>query len=81
MNLIEKGARALFAQATDHALLDNEEIPAHWFAHARAVIEAIREPTEAMIDAGDAICVKHCVLGSQMADIWRAQVGAALQEG
>lgn len=46
---------------------------------ANVCIEAMCEPTDVMLDAGEAICVKHCALGSQMPHIWRAFIDEALK--
>lgn len=55
----------------------------HWSAAARAAIEAMREPTEAMVEAGDQVCIDIWPLGPPTAnseDGWRAMIDTALSE-
>lgn len=56
-----------------------------WERDARAGIEAMREPTQTMIDAGDEICPvargteSHMMSGGKVPeDYWRAMIVAAL---
>lgn len=42
---------------------------------ARAVLTAIREPSEGMWDAGDAVCDNNAI------GAWQAMIDAALEEG
>lgn len=78
--MIEKLARAMLAD--EFALTPNrdfdavwaEEGPA-WLANARACLEALREPSEAMVEAGDS--VDHWTPDSR--PVWQAMIDVALE--
>lgn len=89
MDMIEKVARAIYASSAFHDNLDSinprfdslgDEWRAVMFASARAAIEAMREPTEAMNAAGH-VCLPH---GGYMPHereagyVWEAMISAAL---
>ncbi len=50
-----------------------------WTGEARAAIEAMREPTDAMIDAG-AVAEGDGNLEAQARNLWAAMIDAALKE-
>lgn len=57
-----------------------EQIEGEWVEAARAAIAAMREPEEAMIEAGDGILAlsENC---ASVIDIWEAMIDAALRGG
>jgi len=67
-DMIERVARAIAEQ--NHGSTWDE-----WIDEARAAIEAMREPTEAMINAGDR--TDHDVEATM---VWRAMIDEALGE-
>lgn len=77
-SIIERAARAL-------SVADGLG-EAHWQSYtetARAVLTAIREPSEAMIEAGLAECSadwRESVCREFLPDIWKAMIDAALAE-
>lgn len=78
--MIEKVARVL---AFDHHR--TEDNWQEWSGVARSVIEAMRDPTGEMIDAGAETYeaepwVTGCSLDGQPSKAWRAMVDAALGE-
>ena len=71
-DMIERVARAI-----GRAELLPDDADRHWKRfeiHARAAIEAMREPTEAMCEAADVV---EC---NQPECIWQAMIDAALNE-
>jgi hypothetical protein len=81
-SIIERAARAL--QETwnaDETLPPIEFSPAEAAALVRAVLTAIREPSEAVIEAGLAECSadwRESVCREFLPDIWKAMIDAAL---
>jgi hypothetical protein len=67
-NMIERVARAMCAADGGSQEVDVH----HYLDMARAAIEAMREPTEAMCEAADAV---EC---NQPECIWQAMIDAAL---
>lgn len=50
-----------------------------WTDHAKAALEALREPSEGMVEAGDAISVRDFVPAGQFTTLtWQAMLTAAL---
>ena len=84
--MIERVARAIFTEANAASSGYGEWCTDDMAnAAARAAIEAMREPTEAMIDAGDDICPiargteSHKMSGGVVPeDYWRAMIDAVL---
>lgn len=76
MNMIERVAKALSIADGNHpdaCSNDEDEIP-YWTLYvkmARAAIEAMREPTEEMANAGAKVAFMS-------ADLWAAMIDAAL---
>jgi len=53
----------------------------HWLSIARAVLEAIREPSEVMAKAGtDTLPAFEAPLQADASDCWQAMIDAALGE-
>jgi hypothetical protein len=82
MSMVEKVARALFAEEwrgttmkPQQALDDAER--EYWFNAARAAIEAMREPSEEMVAAGDDWGWDP--LGAHTREVWQAMLSAALK--
>lgn len=69
-SMVERVARAL----TEQSRFRSESCPTFemTLAEARAAIEAMREPTDAMVDAADAAIAFH--------QQWRLAIDAALNE-
>jgi hypothetical protein len=65
------------AEYWDHQL---EYVREHYRKSARAVIEAMREPTEDMAIAGAVGIGGHMPSPLDAADAWRAMIDAALQK-
>ncbi len=76
--MIERIAQAIYEAAGD-AAEDYEEWCSMPMAEAaaRAVLAAMREPTEAMCDAGH---LGHYITRDDANDVWRAMIDAALKE-
>ena len=84
-SIIERAARALLASQEPSLLWDDlmEFDQEAYKAEARAVITAIRQPSEAMIEAGLAECSadwRESVCREFLPDIWKAMIDAALAE-
>lgn len=81
-NVIRAALVALYPEGVAASIEENGSIivPPHLWAEAetvaRAVIEAIREPTEAMTVAGDAAVADAYTVP---AEVWRAMVDAVLK--
>lgn len=71
--MVERVAKAIFKQAIGHEPV-GDEMPPHWLDHARAAIEAMREPTIVMCEAGET--PKALAFGSY--STWQAMIDAAL---
>jgi len=56
----------------------DEELAQYFAADARAALEEVREPTEAMIEAGNIVRLQH---GGNVTDVHRVMIGAALKDG
>lgn len=89
MSMVERVARALIADEYDGGHLSGAEIEAciaedwclesrrkHFIRKARAAIEAMREPTEAMVKSGQTKCDDYL----DAAECWAAMIDAALSE-
>jgi hypothetical protein len=84
MDMIERVARALFAVEWDSkssdpwegAYADEREA---WLQSARAAIEAMRDPTDAMKDAGDLPTYQW--VDDVASNVWGRMIDAALSEG
>lgn len=74
--MIERVARAM-ARANYPAATDNDidEMWEGWVKEARAAIAAMREPTPAMVNYGEA-----CDGTISAKEIWQTMIDAALQE-
>lgn len=97
MTMIEDVARAMFEHehphdghpATRRWTFDGAggEIQEYWRGHARAAIETMREPSDAMVDAGEPV-VYNCYSPepgegldiNPALPIWIAMIDAALAE-
>jgi len=96
MTMVEKIARAIYSQHgfcydDDERMFEpypfdelDEIERSNFVSQARAVLTALREPTENMIDMG--ACHEdqdHHIVdeGSIAQDVWRAMVDAAIEEG
>lgn len=88
-NMVERVARAI--QATRGPRENRDRAPPAtrqlWLSDARAAIEAMREPTTAMIAAADALTVVGALDYHTAIDVpadhdeaWRAMIDAALAE-
>lgn len=79
MSMIERVARAIAL-----SVLRDEGAWMDWVSEARASIEALREPTDAMVSAADNAMNSHPVLGPERAGTIRtgysAMIDAALNE-
>lgn len=67
-------------------LAEEDEVWPNYVADARAVLEAIREPSEAMREAGAEVGESHDNLPRETEphaadDVYRAMIDAALKEG
>lgn len=99
MTMIERVARAAFAQTEKRGRLagysgapmtwdtESEALHDDWRAVARAAIEAMREPTEAMCKAGNALTLVSGTMSGCWSDhhpepeyAWGAMIDAALKE-
>lgn len=72
MNMIEKVARAI---ALSNRAPDSDDWPVY-VNDAKAAIEAMREPTEVMVEDGQDARLD----GGGYYDVWRAMIDAALRE-
>lgn len=72
-DMVERVARALMREASDDPDADKWCSPRPWYGAARAAIEAMREPTGAMIDAGRWPAEDDGTLAC-----WRAMIDAVL---
>jgi hypothetical protein len=88
MGMVERVARALYAirmETADGAGLhepyvwetDNNAYREHCLREARAAIEAMREPTEAMVEAGVSAETGK-TLGDRVSNCYAAMIDAAL---
>jgi hypothetical protein len=68
-NMIERVAKAMRAESGGK--------PFSWENAARAAIEALRQPTEEMIEAGDMVLDSEYFSGEPV-DVWRAMIDATL---
>src|SRR5688572_5024787 len=78
MTPLERAARAVY-KLGDNGPYGPEDEDEQWHQHvdvARAVLQAIREPSEAMEEAGDS-----CLGLATSPVIWQAMIDAALEEG
>ena len=75
MNMVERVATAI-----SNAMAEHGATPIWSDRIARAAIEAMREPTQAMIDKGDDK-VSPDVCGILTDEIYRAMIDTALKEG
>ena len=77
MTPIERVARGLHSVRSKETVFDNlsRTIKGHYLKEARAAIEALREPSEKMMAAGN----HHDIASDE--DRWRRMVDAALAEG
>lgn len=99
--MIERVARALWSKAKEEPIrrnvgvsFENDPLKLWWIDQARAAIEAMREPTEAQLEAAEDIVVGfddfacgdgNIYLGipgypQKARDVWAALVDAALKE-
>ena len=83
MNMIERVARALFQRDVDEDVCDgtwedNETLHESFRADARAAILAMREPIEAMCDAGNDAWPSY--IDCDSASVYRAMIDAALND-
>lgn len=78
MDMVEKVARAIWTMRMEGGWNSYDELPDNRKAtvrtYARAAIEAMREPTELMFNAG------HDCAGFGVDDGWPAMIDAALAE-
>lgn len=82
MTMVEKVARALFARKVEEFVCDgsweeNASLHDDFRADARAAIEAMREPTDAMVDAARAHHEGHPYLPYSL---FNSMIDAALNE-
>ena len=80
MTMEEKVAKALFDHNQSMCNISPEEwkyvgVKGYWFNLARAAIEAMREPTETMDNAGEQWCDQTSAMV-----VWQAMIDAALNE-
>jgi hypothetical protein len=77
---LERAARALCELAGNPpmAKMDGKPLWVSYLPEVRAVLTAIREPSEPMQEAGSDVQIPGNLWGSD--DIWRAMVDAALSE-
>ncbi|WP_088471892.1 hypothetical protein [Sphingopyxis witflariensis] len=78
MTPLERAARALcrLDGHPENATMDRKPLWADYLPEARAVLQAIREPSVSMLSAAD----RHDKRDAS-ADAWRAMIDAALAEG
>ena len=76
MNMIEKVARAIYADCFTDEHVDADEMSMEYCrSYARAALEAMKEPTPHMIDAG------YSPEYSSSQEVWESMLTAALNEG
>lgn len=83
MSKIEEVARAMVGAACWDGTMHPDDRAA-WLENARAAIEAMRQPTNAMSNAGTRCLVvdwELCCNGNVAPEIWDRMVSAALAEG
>lgn len=80
--VIERVARALYVKEWGdiYKWEDNTTDQPYWCDQARAAIEALREPTPEMIDAGQRTECEHGEMNCGAAAAWRAMLSAALEQ-
>lgn len=84
MTMIERVARALCVERGQDPDYSPPDCTPNWLEHvsdARAAIEAMREPTDGMVDVCDEIDNGNCegiAVGSTGRDVWHAMIRAAL---
>lgn len=76
--MIEKCARAL-CEAQGYAPSENEIARAT--EEVRAVLTALREPTEAMLDEGEQTLIGQKLRRGTVGYVWRSMIDEALREG
>lgn len=75
-SMVERVAKAIRDCEASH----DGSLP--WIEHcARAAIEAMREPTQAMLDAGDEYDMQFVDEGGYPWEYYRVMIDAALKEG
>lgn len=83
MSMRERIARALFERETVRqtgVTPDSSwETPPGYFAAADAVLAELREPSEAMIEAG-VTADTGCTLGDRVTNCWQAMIDAAKEQ-
>jgi hypothetical protein len=81
MTPIERVARGLHSVRSRETVFDNlsRTIKGHYFKEARAAIEALRDPSEKMVEAG--IDLNDGFECSSSSVHWDAMISAALAEG
>lgn len=82
MNMIERVARAIHCNISSdycwpYMLDDEKEL---YRIYARAALIAMREPDEAMVEAGQATECEHGDMTCGAANAWRAMIEVALNE-
>ena len=82
--MVERVAKAIYEKRNGQGCRPWSRQPsAHKFPYiedARAAIEAMREPTEAMLTAGDDCCGEYGCGVWRMREIFTAQIDAALKD-
>lgn len=82
MTLIERATRALCVGLPDEDGYQDACCGkcGRWVEKAREVLEAIREPSDAMVDAGLPQVQAIEVEEPDIRDVWQAMIDAALEE-
>jgi hypothetical protein len=77
--IVERVARAMHAKHFEFAVPDDGGHPGLFYFRemAKTAIEAMREPTEAMLDGTN---YPNTTWDSGDADVWRAMIDAALKD-
>jgi hypothetical protein len=79
MNMIEKVAAAVTEVWDSYPEpITLENVGEVRLAGARAAIEAMREPTDAMNHRGNVCCMDDCVDRDGVKKVWRSMIDAAL---
>jgi hypothetical protein len=84
--MIERGARAVCAasggswRSPPFNNLHTDALNNRWRYIARAAIEAMREPTEAMVEAHYKAHADTETVFADAEDVWRAMIDAAIME-